>query len=257
MRIATWNINGLKARLDFVLHWLDARKPDIVAIQELKLTEDKFPRLELEAAGYHSAAYGQKSWNGVAVLSRSEIDVVQRGVPGEDDFGARLITVETAGLLFTSVYVPNGKTITHEDFPKKLKWYDSLHAHLKEHDMSRQAVVGGDFNLCPGPLDTWDPEGHEGHIFHTDEERQRFRALLDLGYLDSFRELYPDERTFSWWDYRAGAFHKKMGLRIDFLLTTPSLHERVREMRIDRDYRKKKDKLIPSDHAPVIAELED
>ncbi len=257
MRIATWNINGLRARLDFLLNWLRARKPDVVGLQELKLTDEQFPHGLLEREGYQAVTHGQKAWNGVAILSRQPIEVVHRGVPGQEEFGARLITVRVGDLSFTTVYVPNGKQVGHRDFPRKLAWLDDLAAHLgATRSATDPAVLCGDFNICPGPLDTWNEEVLRGKIFHTEDERRRFDNLLDLGLADIFRDRFPDTRAFSWWDYRAGAFHKNQGLRIDFLLGSLPILERVRSVEIDRDYRKKKEGLTASDHAPVIADLD-
>ncbi|MEN8180982.1 MAG: exodeoxyribonuclease III [Myxococcota bacterium] len=256
MRIATWNVNGLRARLDFVLHWLLDRQPDVVGLQELKLTDAQFPREELSAAGYHAVSHGQKGWNGVAILSRKPLRVVQQGLPGQEAFGARLLTAEVEDLEFTTVYCPNGKHIGHDDFPRKLAWFDALAGYLAEaRDPKRPAILCGDFNLCPSGLDSWDEEHLAGAIFHTEDERVRWQQLLDWGWVDLFRERHPDERAFSWWDYRGGAFHRGQGLRIDFLLGTPPLLPRVQEVQIDRDYRKKKDGLTASDHAPVMADL--
>ena len=256
MRVATWNINGLGARLGFLLHWLRARQPDVVALQELKLVDEKFPRAELAELGYSAITHGQKSWNGVAVLAREPAELVQCGLPGQEELGARLLTVKASGLHVSSVYVPNGKFVGHEDFPRKLAWLDALAAHLDAGRAGAPAhVIGGDFNLCPEGLDSWNEAGLVGRIFHTDDERARFRRLLDAGLVDVFRARNPESRAFSWWDYRAGSFHKGQGLRIDFLLATASAAERVKEVVIDRDYRKKQEGLIPSDHAPVYADL--
>lgn len=256
MKMATWNINGLRARLDFVEHWLAARRPDVVGLQELKLEEQKLPRDRFADLGYDIAACSQKSWNGVAVLSRHPIEVLERGLPGEEDFGARLITVRTAGLVFCTVYCPNGKTVTHADFPAKLRWFDRLLAHLEAtRSRSEPFVLCGDFNVCPGPRDSWDEARLQGRIFHTEEERQRMRDLLEWGLEDLYRSRGPDDDAFSWWDYRGGAFHRNQGLRIDLLLATERVAEQVRGVTIDRDYRKKKEGLIASDHAPVLAEL--
>jgi exodeoxyribonuclease-3 len=258
MRIATWNVNGLRARLDFVLHWLRARQPDIVGLQEIKLGEEQLPLIELQSAGYQVSAYGQKSWNGVAILSRVPARVIQRGLVGQDELGARLLTAEIGDLSFTTVYIPNGKSIGHEDFARKLAWLEALAAHVETtlpHD--RAAILCGDFNLCPDGRDSWNEDLLSGSIFHTDEERKRFRRILEAGFVDVFRHLHPDLREYSWWDYRGGAFHKREGLRIDFLLATPPAAARVQAAQIDRDYRKKKDGLTPSDHAPVIADLAD
>lgn len=257
MRLATFNINGTRARFDFLLAWLAARKPDVVGLQELKLEDEQFPRLELQAAGYHAVTYGQKSWNGVAILSREPAEVIQRGLPGQDDFGSRLITADVGGVRFTSIYLPNGKFVDHEDFPKKLAWIDSLRAHLEAtRAASRPSVIVGDFNICPEPIDSWNEKLLAGVIFHTDAERTRFRRILDLGFVDLFRSLYPDTQAFSWWDYRGGAFHRKQGLRIDLLLATPDLRARTKAVEIDREWRKKQNDFTPSDHAPVFADVE-
>jgi exodeoxyribonuclease-3 len=257
VRVATWNVNGLRARLEFVVRWLRERIPDVVALQELKLTDAQFPHAELEKAGYRALAHGQKSWNGVAILSRDPATLIQTGLPGQEDFGARLLSADVGGVSVTSVYCPNGKAVDHPDFPRKLAWLDALAAHLAERcDPERPALVGGDFNVCPTALDSWSEEQLGGGIFHTEAERQRFRRLLDQGFFDVYRRLFPDTQAFSWWDYRGGAFHRRHGLRIDFLLATPAAMERVRAVAIDRDYRKKHDGLTPSDHAPVYADLD-
>jgi exodeoxyribonuclease-3 len=257
MRIATWNINGLRARLDFVLHWLRARQPDVVGLQELKLTDEQFPTDVFEAEGYSVVSHGQKAWNGVAILSRKPAELEQRGLPGQEDFGARLVTARVEDLHFSTVYCPNGKSIDHDDYAKKLAWYDSLADYLAEQwDAGEPAVLCGDFNICRAALDSFDEEKSVGHIFHTDLERARMQRLLDWGLVDVFREKHPDLKAFSWWDYRGGAFHRGLGLRIDLLLATPSALARVRSVEIDRDYRKKKDGLTASDHAPVFADLE-
>ena len=239
MRIATWNVNGLRARLDFVLHWLRARAPDIVGLQELKLTDDEFPADEVRAAGYHAAVYGQKDWNGVAILSRQPLEVVRRGVPGEDAFGSRLITASVGELSFTTVYCPNGKAVDHDDYPRKLAWFDSLRRLLDtHHDPGQPTVLCGDFNIVPAPIDSWNEQALVGHIFHTADERRRFQHVEGWGLTDLYRHNLPDTQRFSWWDYRAGAFHRNHGLRIDVLLGTASVTARLRGVEIDRDYRK-------------------
>ena len=257
MRVATWNINGMRARLDFVLHWLRDRQPDVVGLQELKLTDEQFPRDEIESAGYQVVMHTQKAWNGVAILSRTPAKVTQEGLPGQEEQGARLITAEIEGLSFTTAYFPNGKHTGHEDFPRKLAWLDSLVEHVEErHTPDSQTILCGDFNLCPEPQDSWNEDGMHGAIFHTDAERARFQKLMDWGFVDLFRAKHPDLQAFSWYDYRAGAFHKKQGLRIDFLLGTPSIQQRLSHIEIDRDYRKKKEGLTASDHCPVFADLD-
>ena len=257
MRIATWNINGLRARLDLLLLWLRDRKPDVVGLQELKLEEHAFPRAEIEAAGYHALVHGQKSWNGVAILSREPAVVAQVGLPGQEAAGARLLAARIGDLSFTTVYCPNGKHTGHADFAAKLAWFESLAAHLEATAKTDPAaVIGGDFNIVPAAIDSFDEASLHGSIFHTDDERERFARLADAGFIDVFRAVHPDTQAFSWWDYRAGAFHRNLGLRIDFLLATPAVVERVRHVEIDRDYRKKKDGLTASDHAPVFADLD-
>ena len=261
MRIATWNINGMRARLDFVTRWLADRKPDVVGLQELKTTDEQFPHDAIEAAGYRALTHGQKAWNGVAILARQgsvadSLTLEQEGLPGQEDFGARLLTAKVEQLRFTTVYCPNGKTLDHDDFGRKLAWFDDLSAHFDAvHDVGQSHVLCGDFNICPTDLDSWHGEGHRGQIFHTDVERERTARLEAWGFVDLFRVAHPDTQAFSWWDYRGGAFHRKHGLRIDFLLATPDVSDRLESVEIDREYRKKLDGLTPSDHAPVFADL--
>ncbi len=256
MRIATWNINGLRARLEFTKLWLEDRAPDIVGLQELKMTDEDFPHDFFADLGYHAIVHGQKSWNGVAILSRTPAEVRQVGLPGGEDMGARLVTAHIGELEFTTVYCPNGKTTTHDDYGRKLAWYDALVSHWQSGDRAEQAVICGDFNIVPQPIDSWRGTDADGDIFHTIDERNRLQNLTNLGLYDLYREVSPDEQAFSWWDYRGGAFHRKHGLRIDFIFGTAAVKERIRDVVIDRDYRKKKDGLTASDHAPVIAELE-
>jgi len=257
VRIATWNVNGLRARLPFLLAWLAERQPDVVGLQELKATNDQFPRAELAAAGYHAVVHGQAGWNGVAVLSREAAEPLELGLPGHDALGARLVTARVGALDFTTLYVPNGKAVDHGDFPLKLAWLDALAAHLREAcDAARPRIVCGDLNVCPAPLDSWNEAELHGSIFHTDAERGRFAALLDTGLVDLLRVAHPTERLYTWWDYRGGAFHRGQGLRIDFLLGSPALVPGLRAAHVDREYRKKRDGLTPSDHAPVVVEFD-
>jgi exodeoxyribonuclease-3 len=260
VRIATWNVNGLRARLDFVKLWLAERAPDVVGFQELKLTDDQFPHAEFESLGYTALTHGQKSWNGVAILSKLPIEPIEAGLPGQADLGARLIRARVGegrlALDFTTLYCPNGKDVDHDDYPRKLAWLDSLRSWAQgflRPDAS--AVLCGDFNIVPTPLDSWSEEELAGSIFHTDAERERHAALLAVGLRDLYRELEPETKAFSWWDYRGGAFHRRQGLRIDLLLATPSAAASASRAEIDREWRKKKEGLTPSDHAPVFAEL--
>jgi len=262
LRIATWNVNGLRARLDYIFLWLAERQPDVVGFQELKVTDELFPHDQFEAIGYHAVTHGQKGWNGVAILSRLPIEWIESGLPGQDEFGSRLIRARVGTgantLDFTTLYCPNGKSIEHDDFPRKLAWFEALRdwaAKFLESD--RSAVLCGDFNIVPTAIDSWNEAEFYGSIFHTDAERERMKALFGLGLHDLFRALEPESQAFSWWDYRGGAFHRKRGLRIDFLLGTKAVLDRLHSVEIDRDFRKKKDGLTASDHAPVIADLDE
>lgn len=255
MRIATWNVNGLRARLDFIRIWLEQRQPDIVGLQEIKVEADDFPQADFADLGYEVVLHGQKGWNGVAVLSRLPIDDSFHGLPGQEDMGARLAGARMGGLTFVTVYCPNGKSLTHEDFDRKLAWLDALAAFWSARNVE-EGVLCGDFNVVPEAIDSWQGEDAEGKIFHTVEERERFDAFLQGGLVDLFRAHNPDGRAFSWWDYRAGAFRFGHGLRIDFLLATASVSGRASRVEIDRDFRKKQDGLTASDHAPVIADLD-
>lgn len=259
MRIATWNINGMKARLDYMGHWLRAVSPDVVGLQELKMTDADFPHAAFEALGYRAVTHGQKSWNGVAVLTKVTLPepiVRTRGLPGQEANGARLISVSVEGLTFIDIYCPNGKTVEHEDFQMKLAWFRALETFVQaELTASPSVVLTGDFNIVPAAIDSWNEEKLKGSIFHTPEERARIDALLALGLHDVYRAKHPDEPGHTWWDYRAGAFHKRQGLRIDLILASAKVLERVRSVELSRDWRKKVEGLVPSDHTPVWADL--
>ncbi len=190
------------------------------------------------------------------MVSREPGEVVQLGLPGDEQMGARLVAARVGGVAVISVYCPNGKNLEHPDFKKKLHWFDLLQKFLEStFTQGDDLLLCGDFNICPTPLDSWNEEGLEGTIFHTEVERTRVESLLDWGLFDLFRALHPAEKVFSWWDYRGGAFHKNQGLRIDLILGTQSLANRVAASGTDREYRKKKGDLTPSDHAPVLVEL--
>ena len=260
MLVATWNVNGIRARSVRLTEWLAERQPDIVCLQELKIVETEFPHLELRAAGYHAVLSGQQSWNGVAVLAKERPEIVMRELPGAGEAGARFIVAKVLGMEVASVYIPNGKMLSHADFKLKLAWLESLAQHVEERAKSGTDVpllVGGDFNVCPTDLDSYGGARFKGHIFHTDEERALVARLRAAGLVDLYRQKYPDTVGFSWWDYRAGSFHKNEGMRLDMLFASPSLAARVKDVYVDRDYRKKgKSGSIPSDHAPVIAVLD-
>ena len=257
MKIATWNINGLRARLSVVQRWLDARQPDIVGLQELKLADNAFPVEVFVESGYHAVFHGQKSWNGVAILSKTPLVMTRRELPGQTPFGARLITATIGDLSFTTVYCPNGKALDHADYERKLAWFDSLIGLLEDEcDREQPLILCGDFNVVPAAIDSWNETRFKDDIFHTEAERHRLQRILDWGLVDLFRQQHQTVQAFSWWDYRAGAFHRNHGLRIDLLLGTPPVAARLRHIEIDREYRKKQAGLTASDHAPVVADLE-
>jgi exodeoxyribonuclease-3 len=257
MRFATWNINGFKARKGYFFRWLEEIRPDVLGIQELKMASDQFPIEELAGLGYSSLVHGQKGWNGVAVLSREPAALQQLGLPGQEDLGARLLTAEVGGILFTTIYCPNGKSVEHPDFEGKLGWLDALGRYVDDVNRAgKPHVLCGDFNVVPTPIDSWSEERCAGKIFHTPDERARIVRLLGTGMKDVFRETRPEEPGFTWWDYRMGAFHRRQGLRIDLLLATDALAARVESVEADRRWRKKIDGMIPSDHIPVWADID-
>jgi exodeoxyribonuclease-3 len=255
MRVATWNVNGLRARLEILRHWLRVRQPDVVGLQELKLEDAQFPRDVFEELGYHVLIHGQKAWNGVAILSREPAVLTQCGLAGQEALGARLLEGRIGELRFATVYCPNGRSVENPEFAQKLVWLDALIEWVARQPRDDAAVLCGDFNLCPAALDSWNEARLAGQIFHTEAERARFQLLLGHGLADLFRAHAPELRAFSWWDYRAGCFHKNEGLRIDFLLGSAAVAKRLKSVQIDRDFRKKQEGHTPSDHAPVIAEL--
>jgi exodeoxyribonuclease-3 len=257
--LATWNVNGIRARAQRLNEFLTERQPDIVCLQELKIVEDEFPHLDLRGSGYHAVLSGQQGWNGVAVIAKTQPEVVMRELPGAAEQGARFIVAKVAGMDVASLYVPNGKSVKHADYKVKLGWLERLATHIETRaDKDAPLVLGGDFNVCWTDLDSYGGVRFRGHVHHTDEERALIDRLRDAGLVDLYRSRYPDDPGFSWWDYRAGCFHKKEGMRIDLLLATPVVAARVKDVKVDRDYRKKgkPSGSIPSDHAPVVAELE-
>ena len=261
MIVATWNVNGVRARATRLTEWLAERKPDVVCLQELKVKEAEFSHEVLEQSGYKAALVGQQGWNGVAVVAREQPETVLRALPGAPaDAGARFVSARVAGLEIASVYVPNGKTTANPEFVTKLAWLESLVAWIEANlDANKPFVLAGDFNVCWTDLDSHLGARGRGAIFHTDEERGLLDRLKAAGLVDLYRSLYPEEQGYSWWDYRAGAFHRKLGMRIDLLLATPPVARRTKEVFVDREFRKKSKTsgAIPSDHAPVVAVLAD
>ena len=258
MRIATWNVNSVKQRLPRLLPWLDERKPDVVCLQETKLADEAFGELlddELSSRGYEVAVHGEAAWNGVAILSRAGLEDVVRGIPGGPGFPepeARAVAATCGGLRIVSVYVPNGRSPGSDHYAYKLEWLSALRA-MVEPDAAT-ALVCGDMNIAPADEDVFDPEAYEGHTHVTEPERAALAELRSLGLRDVVRDRWPGERVFSYWDYRAGMFHQDLGMRIDLILAGEPVAERVEAAWIDRQARKGKG---PSDHAPVIVDLDE
>lgn len=258
MRLATWNVNSLKARLERVEEWLGETDTDVLCLQETKLADDAFPALTLAGLGYDGVHHGQGRWNGVAILSRIGIDDVVHGFAdgGPPDDEARLLTARCGSTLVVTAYAPNGRAVGHEQFAYKLDWYDRLAAHLEAlTSPDDDVVVCGDLNIAPEDRDVWDVDEIHGSTHITPEERAKFTALVDWGMADAFRRCHPDtDRLYTWWDYRAGNFHKHKGMRIDHVLTTGSMTDRLRWSIVDRNARKGTG---PSDHAPLLVDFVD
>jgi exodeoxyribonuclease III len=255
IRLATWNVNSLKARLERVVEWISEVEPDVLCLQETKLADEAFPALTFQSMGYESAHFGQGRWNGVAILSKVGLDdVVPNFGPGvEPDHEARILTATCAGIRVSSVYVPNGREVGHEHYEYKLGWLDRLVQHLEsDRHATGDVVVAGDFNVAPDDRDVHDPAKLIGATHVSAEERARLAALEARGLVDVFRRFHSADRVFSWWDYRAGDFHQGRGMRIDLILASPSVVERGEWCVIDRNARKGKQ---PSDHAPVVLDL--
>ena len=258
MRIATWNVNSVKQRVPRLLPWLDQRKPDVVCLQETKLADDAFTELlggDLADRGYEVALHGEARWNGVAILSRAGLDDIVTGIagaPGFPDPEARAVSADCGGIRVYSVYVPNGRVPDSDHYHYKLAWLASLRDALA--GAPRDAIVCGDMNIAPADADVFDPEAYAGHTHVTPPERAALGELEKLGMHDVVRERWPAERVFTYWDYRAGMFHQDLGMRIDLALATQSVAGRVRAAWVDRQARKGSG---PSDHAPVIVDLDE
>lgn len=256
VKIATWNVNSVKARLSHLLEWLDRAKPDVVLLQEIKTTEDQFPRLEIEALGYNVAISGQKTYNGVAVLAKGRIEVEASRLPGDaDDDQARYLEAVVGGVRVASVYVPNGNPVDSDKYPYKLAWLERLHGRAKGLLATEDAfVLGGDFNVTVDDGDVHDPARWKDDALCRPKSRDRLRRILYLGLTDAIRALSPEIGRYTWWDYRAGAWARDEGLRIDHLLLSPQAADRLVDAGIDRTPRGR-DKA--SDHTPVWCELRD
>jgi exodeoxyribonuclease III len=253
MKLATWNVNSIKVRLPQLLDWLAAVQPDVVCLQELKTEDAKFPRAELDAAGYASAASGQKTYNGVAILSRTPLTEVVAGIPGFADEQRRVLAATVGDARVVSVYCPNGQAVGSEKYEYKLRWFGALKDYLaRELARHPRLAVAGDFNVAPEDRDVHDPRAWEGQVHVSGPERAAWRALLALGLQDSFRLFEQPEKIFSWWDYRMLGFRRNAGLRIDHILLSQALVRACTASSVDKAPRKLE---RPSDHAPAVAEL--
>lgn len=258
MRIATWNVNSLKVRMPRVEDWLGYARPDILCMQETKLSDSAFPAMAFGALGYEAVHHGNGRWNGVAILSRVGVeDVVNGFCDGvEADQDTRLISATCGGIRVSSVYVPNGRALDDPHYQYKLSWFDRLRQHVDTTaDPTLPVAVLGDFNVAPEDRDVWDPAKFIGATHVSEPEREAVKRLQQWGLEDAFRVRYPDtERLYTYWDYRAGDFHEGRGMRIDLVLVSKPLAERVSWALVDRNARKGK---LPSDHAPVIVDFDD
>jgi exodeoxyribonuclease-3 len=255
MKIASWNVNSLKIRLPQLIEWLDLHRHDVVCLQETKLEDRNFPRAEIEAAGYAVCFSGQKTYNGVALLSRYSLSDVVYGNPRFPDEQKRVVAATVGGTRVVCVYVPNGQAVDSDKYRYKLDWLRALTDWLRE-EASRypNLVVAGDFNIAPDDRDVYDPAAWAGQILCSGAERAAFKDLQDLELRDSFRLFEQPEKTYSWWDYRMLGFQRNHGLRIDHILLSARMAERCLAAGVDREMRKRE---RPSDHAPVMAEVAD
>lgn len=253
-RLATWNVNSLKVRLPHLLNWLSAARPDVVCLQETKTEDANFPSAELAQAGYQAVHCGQKAYNGVAILARSAITEVAHGIPDFPDDPKRVIAATVGGMRIVCLYAPNGQEPGSDKYAYKLRWYEALARWLKDELARRpRLAVLGDMNVAPEERDVHDPKRWEGKIHVSEPERKALRNLLQIGFADAFRLFPQPEKLFSWWDYRLNAFRRNWGLRIDLVLLAPELAARCTACTIDRAPRTLE---RPSDHAPVIADLQ-
>jgi exodeoxyribonuclease-3 len=251
-RLATWNVNSLKIRLPHLLDWLASAKPDAMCLQETKTEDRNFPLAEIEAAGYRVVYSGQKTYNGVAILARSPLSAVAHGIPGFADDLKRVIAATVGDVRILCLYAPNGQEPGSEKYAYKLRWYSALTDWLRS-EVGKKLAVLGDLNIAPEARDVHDPKRWEGKIHFSEPEREAFRALIGLGFKDAFRLFEQPEKQFTWWDYRLAAFQRGWGLRIDHILLSPELARRCTACSIDTAPRKLE---RPSDHTPVVAELD-
>lgn len=263
LKVATWNVNSIAARLPIALKWLSDldpdQRPDVIGLQEIKCIEEKFPAGEFEKIGYKSVAFGQPAYNGLATLVKEELagslEVIQKNFPGDaEDAQRRLLAVKVAGVTIINVYVPNGQAVGHEKYIFKLNWFEKLKTYLDNaYDPGEPLVLMGDFNVAPEDIDVWDTAVWRGKILFSEPEHQALQVIESWGLSDTYRKLYPDKQEFSWWDYRMKGFSRNLGLRIDLILATDPLLKVCRAVTIDKEPRAWE---RPSDHTPVIASFE-
>jgi len=255
LKIATWNVNSIIARQTHVVRWLDLMRPDVLCMQETKCVDERFPAQLFEDIGYHAESYGQAAYNGVAILSREKCDDVQRGMPDDDpDAQARVIAATIQGIRIVNTYFPNGQAVGAEKYYFKLDWMKRLRRYFDSHfDASARVLLCGDFNVAPEDRDVHDPEVWRGRILFSEPEHDALAKIKQWGFTDAFRMHNEADKQFSWWDYRAGAFRRNLGLRIDHIWVSESLSKRSTSVEIDKEPRRWEK---PSDHAPVVAEFD-
>ena len=256
MKIASWNVNSVNARLPNILKWLKTASPDVLLLQELKCTEDKFPKQEIEELGYSCAVNGQKAWNGVAILSKHPFSEISKGLykDNNSDEHARYIEATIKGVHVSSIYVPNGNPVDTEKYPYKLEWLDKLYNRAKELlDQNIPIIIGGDFNIIPKDIDALNITKWENDALYKLESRKKLRAIINLGYTDAFRINNSKPNQYTFWDYQAGAWQKNNGIRIDHFLTSPNATDMIIKCEIDKQPRGEEK---ASDHTPIVMELE-
>jgi exodeoxyribonuclease III len=253
MKLVTWNVNSLNVRLPHVLAWLQEHQPDALCLQELKLEDIKFPVAALEEIGYQAVFDGQKTYNGVAILTRGRAEDVQKGMPKHPDEQKRVVAATVNGVRVVSAYVPNGQALDSEKYQYKLNWLKGFHAYLEQtvREYGDVAVLG-DYNIAPEDRDVHDPKAWEGQVLCSAAEREAFNRLLGIGFSDSFRQFEQPDKSFTWWDYRMNGFKRNLGLRIDHVLLTPNLATGCKSVTIDLAPRRLE---RPSDHTPVVADI--
>lgn len=253
MKIATWNVNSIRVRLPHIIDWLSKQQPDVLCLQETKVIDELFPAEALQEVGYESIYCGQKTYNGVATLSKSTAEDVLKQPAARQDEQKRCIVATIDNVRVVNVYVPNGSEVGSDKYQYKLQWLQQLHAYLEQElKLYEQLVIVGDYNIAPEDSDVHDPKAWQGSVLVSDKERDAFQAMLAMGFVDVFRQFEQEEGSYSWWDYRAVAFRRNRGLRIDHILCSEALSQQCHSCVIDKEPRSWEK---PSDHAPVVAEF--